>query len=969
MALKFKATVVENIDCSQLILGKSIVERLEIYSESEEYIILRIYSEPDFMYEYLEKIHIKPGTTIFENLNMNFNESIYDYKEFKINIEISKVDCPENIIELKNFNVHINSYEDDIEYKDNENTLYDTLNNTLDNTDNIILEHNIVKNIIDESVNWEEDNKYNIYKVYPFKSDSSQSEVVESAFKNQITVVKGGKSMGKINVISNIVGTAVEKGQKVLFISENKSNISDFKNTVECIGGNNFTIELKDDETFFNDFIENIEHIFNILDNCESYCYENVGNEKRYNDTIEKIKQYYDVMTKKGQCGKSLEELYQMYENYSDNVFDIKCNIDSSVDIEEGTDIIEGFSQILKICGVNDTRYMKYIRYNDMNIDDRKEAFNVVKEVIFECEKLISAVKEFEKYIGLNDTVSDKEAIKRTILYASLILKCPVIGDDFDFEDIKNPKEDSIKNRMTTLVDIISRKKSMKLSSKNAEKELEQYLKEGVGTDRANSILENDTSDEIKEEISKISMKSFIMGGRKSEYAEKKEKYYSFLNLMNDKIEKRPENEKICIKDVINNIIRGKDTDIINKSVEIIDIYKKYNRIQSVAEKMVLSNIDDFEKDYPKELRLVLFKEFEKIYNNGEGLEIYQNFKEQGKNCGLYDFMVQIENEIKKGTIYFDDIVDIFRKCWCSSNIKNIQNEFSDLKNFNFIDYQMQINRYRKEEERLRKDIKNNIIKVYIENIKNVFNENRVEFTNLQKFIHRNKDRSIESIFNSMPSIIREIYPCMIMSSDFVSKYIPLGFDKFDVVIIDEGFNLSVDKSLIPIFYGKRCLIFGDDTFKFDTYFESIFERAIIMNVPKKTLKYDYENIVENTLDLSNKEFCYNNENVFKNNSMIDNIAKYLIKEGFDVNTNIGKGKFKIDIGIVSNNRDKYSLGIIVDDFKEFKNNIGDREIIYPDVLKNKGWNIYRLYSVNWHTNSQREIDNIKNIVAQIEGV
>ena len=41
MALKFKATVVDNIDCSQLILGKSIVERLEIYSESEEYIILR----------------------------------------------------------------------------------------------------------------------------------------------------------------------------------------------------------------------------------------------------------------------------------------------------------------------------------------------------------------------------------------------------------------------------------------------------------------------------------------------------------------------------------------------------------------------------------------------------------------------------------------------------------------------------------------------------------------------------------------------------------------------------------------------------------------------------------------------------------------------------------------------------------------------------------------------------------------
>lgn len=66
------------------------------------------------------------------------------------------------------------------------------------------------------------------------------------------------------------------------------------------------------------------------------------------------------------------------------------------------------------------------------------------------------------------------------------------------------------------------------------------------------------------------------------------------------------------------------------------------------------------------------------------------------------------------------------------------------------------------------------------------------------------------------------------------------------------------------------------------------------------------------------------------------------------------------ELGIVSKEQPTcYDLGILLDHYDISVNDIHDREIIYPKILEEKGWKIYRLCELNWNNNPQREIRQI----------
>jgi hypothetical protein len=90
-------------------------------------------------------------------------------------------------------------------------------------------------------------------------------------------------------------------------------------------------------------------------------------------------------------------------------------------------------------------------------------------------------------------------------------------------------------------------------------------------------------------------------------------------------------------------------------------------------------------------------------------------------------------------------------------------------------------------------------------------------------------------------------------------------------------------------------------------------------------------------------------------------LAAQIKKLGYEVHTNIGCSEFKIDIGIINpTNSDEYLLGIMCDGY--YYNNAKtprDREIVQKDVLKILGWDIHRIWSVDWWENPQRSLDQI----------
>ena len=95
-----------------------------------------------------------------------------------------------------------------------------------------------------------------------------------------------------------------------------------------------------------------------------------------------------------------------------------------------------------------------------------------------------------------------------------------------------------------------------------------------------------------------------------------------------------------------------------------------------------------------------------------------------------------------------------------------------------------------------------------------------------------------------------------------------------------------------------------------------------------------------------------------KKDSLTNIIAAKIREQGYDVNTNIGSSEYRIEIGVIDpSNKSEYILGVICDgeNYKAAKS-CRDREIIQNDVLRLLGWNIHRIWSMDWIENPNKVI-------------
>lgn len=119
-------------------------------------------------------------------------------------------------------------------------------------------------------------------------------------------------------------------------------------------------------------------------------------------------------------------------------------------------------------------------------------------------------------------------------------------------------------------------------------------------------------------------------------------------------------------------------------------------------------------------------------------------------------------------------------------------------------------------------------------------------------------------------------------------------------------------------------------------------------------------------------EFAKNGKNVLpskvsntasiKNSNVEKLIAEKIKTLGYDVHTNIGASEYKIDIAIVDpNKKGEYILGIMCDGYNyKAANTSRDRNILQGSVLKSLGWNIHRLWILDWWDNQDKELNKIK---------
>lgn len=96
-------------------------------------------------------------------------------------------------------------------------------------------------------------------------------------------------------------------------------------------------------------------------------------------------------------------------------------------------------------------------------------------------------------------------------------------------------------------------------------------------------------------------------------------------------------------------------------------------------------------------------------------------------------------------------------------------------------------------------------------------------------------------------------------------------------------------------------------------------------------------------------------------------IADKIKSLGFDVKCNIGCSGYKIDIGVVNVEKpDEYILGIMCDGVNYLNaNTANDRNIVQPSVLKSLGWNLHRIWILDWLDSPEKELKKVEAAIAE----
>ncbi len=163
---------------------------------------------------------------------------------------------------------------------------------------------------------------------------------------------------------------------------------------------------------------------------------------------------------------------------------------------------------------------------------------------------------------------------------------------------------------------------------------------------------------------------------------------------------------------------------------------------------------------------------------------------------------------------------------------------------------------------------------------------------------------SIRKLFSEIPTLIRRICPCMLMSPISVAQYIDVSFPKFDLVIFDEASQIPTSEAIGAMARGENVVITGDPNQLPPTTFfhsnrideehmeqedlESLLDDCLALGVPREYLKWHYRSRHESLIAFSNMNYYDNRLFTFPSPNDLVSEVKFVLIEGF-----YDKGKTK----------------------------------------------------------------------------
>ncbi len=102
---------------------------------------------------------------------------------------------------------------------------------------------------------------------------------------------------------------------------------------------------------------------------------------------------------------------------------------------------------------------------------------------------------------------------------------------------------------------------------------------------------------------------------------------------------------------------------------------------------------------------------------------------------------------------------------------------------------------------------------------------------------------------------------------------------------------------------------------------------------------------------------------------ILEHICTALTEAGYEFQKNVGHSRFKIDVAVINPDKpEEYLLGVILDgDSYRQSKNTKDREVGQINVLTGLGWELHRIWTMDWWDNRDKELDKLLKRVGSLK--
>lgn len=100
---------------------------------------------------------------------------------------------------------------------------------------------------------------------------------------------------------------------------------------------------------------------------------------------------------------------------------------------------------------------------------------------------------------------------------------------------------------------------------------------------------------------------------------------------------------------------------------------------------------------------------------------------------------------------------------------------------------------------------------------------------------------------------------------------------------------------------------------------------------------------------------------------ILNSICNVIESAGYKYQRAVGRSKFKVDIAVINpHDESQYLLGIMLDgDSYRQSSNTKDREIAQVGMLKGLGWDLHRIWTMDWWDNKEKELSRLMTLIKE----